>query len=192
MLNYTSLFADLEELFRSAGQDPASFRRLAREVERVRDNPDDYYTEVATDYVIRLEERVSEAGAQLSPEEITLLRAYLGLAPQDPEREQRLVDDLARLEDDLRTVLKLKDQPLNLKNLDGLRRLLDRMEDVLPRITRTLHKRQLAAAFDAAVSEDGAVLSPDWLSRAIRHALEGSDTATHLTSSEESASWGGA
>ena len=57
MLNYTSLFSDLEELYQGAGRDPASFRLLAREVGRANDDLRDYYNEVAADYVLRLERR---------------------------------------------------------------------------------------------------------------------------------------
>ena len=57
MLNYTSLFNDLEAFYEGAGQDPRSFRRLAREVRRVRESLDDYTHEVSQDYVLRFFER---------------------------------------------------------------------------------------------------------------------------------------
>lgn len=187
MLNYTSLFADLEALFANAGRDPASFRRLAREVGRVGESLAEYCSEVSTDYVIRLQQRLGQKDAQLSAEEVNLLRSFLGLAPPDPERDQRLVDDLARLEENLQKALQLKDRPLSLKNLDDLRRLLDRMGAVLPRIVAALEEREEIQRFERAVGQsESGELDRVWLQRRIRRALAGSDLAA--APSEESTS----
>jgi hypothetical protein len=185
MLNYTSLFSDLERLFQSAGREPTTFRRLMREVQRVREDLDAYYGEVATDYVIRLEERLAQGGdgLQLAPQEVTLLRAFLGLPPQDAARDARLVDDLARLEAELQQALALKGRPLSLKNLDALRRQLDGMQSVLPGIVRALESRERARRFEEALAEDGQVRDRGWLLAQVRRALSGGEEA--LTSSEE-------
>ena len=177
MLNYTSLFADLEELFAGAGRDPASFRRLAREVEQVQSNVDEYCAEVTRDYAARLEHRLLQPGARLSPEEVGLLRAYLGLAPPDPERDQRLVDDLGALEADLREVLSLRNRPLRLEHLDRLRALLDRMRGVMPRIVFALEALGRSRRFDEAVGagEDERPLDRAWLVEAIRAARVGEE-----------------
>lgn len=178
MLNYTSLFDDLDELFKKAGRDPVSFRRLAREVQRVSEDLDEYYFEVATDYVIRLEQRLNQPDAQLSTEEATLLRAYLGLPPKDRERDARLVNDLTQLEQRVTDALELKSRPLSLKNLDALRRLLDGMKAILPSIIRALDERQRAQEFEEAVGDGGAGMNRQWLVNAVRRALEGSDAGT--------------
>ncbi|RMG09437.1 MAG: hypothetical protein D6731_19785 [Planctomycetota bacterium] len=173
MLNYTSLFSDLEELFRNAGRDPASFRRLMREVQRVREDLDEYYLEVAADYLGRLEERLARTEApRLSPEEVTLLRAVLGLPSHDPERDARLVEDIGSLEQKLERVLALRGRPLSLKNLDELRRHLESMQSLLPGIVHALSERERARRFEEAVG-DGEALDREWLLAAIRRILAG-------------------
>ena len=183
MLNYTSLFDDLEELFHSTGEEPASFRRLSREVERVHANLADYYDEVAIHYVLRLERRLSQANPRLSAEEVTLLRGYLRLAPKDPERNRRLLNDLAQLEAALGELLDLKGRPLSLKNLDGLRRLLGRMAAVTPGIILVLEEQKRAQAFERAVgpaaesAQPAEVADAPWLLNAVRRILVGSSAA---------------
>ena len=185
MLNYTSLFDDLQDLYRSAGQDPRSFRRLARELGRVTEDLDEYYSEVSCDYVIRLLTRLEEDDqANLSPEEVTLVRAFLGYPPHDPGRDARLVDDLSALEKNLDKVMKLKDRPLSMKNLDALRRLLGRMKAAVPPIVSYLEEREHARRFDMAVGPDGGERGREWLIVTLRRAIEGADP-TSIPSSEE-------
>lgn len=174
MLNYTSLFSDLEARFRSAGRDPASYRRMATEVARAADDLRDYVREVTTDYVLRLERRLGQPGARLSREERGLLRAFLGHPPDDPERDRALVDDLTLLEDSVAALQPLRDVPLNLRNLEALRRLLDRMEVVLPRIIAALEAREAARRFDEATDEGGQIIDREWLHAEVRRALRGS------------------
>jgi hypothetical protein len=185
MLNYTSLFDDLQELYKSAGQDPRSFRRLAREVARVAEDLDETYTEVAGDYVVRLLARLEgDDEAMLSEQEVTLVRAFLGLPPRDPERDARLVDDLSALETTLGQVLELKDRPLSMKNLDALRRLLGRMKAAVPPIVHSLEERERARRFDEAAGPDGGKRGRDWMVVTLRRAVEGADPSS-ITSSEE-------
>lgn len=175
MLNYTSLFADLEGLFDHAGRDPASFRRFAREVQRVNESLAEYCNEVASDYVIRLEQRLRQPDSQLSDEEINLLRSFFGLAPADPRRDQRLVDDLARVQESLGHVMELKERSLSLKSLDALRRLLVRMETTLPGIVSALEEREALREFERAVgqgAEGTGELDRPWLLKAIRQSLD--------------------
>ena len=138
MLNYTTLFADLEALYAGAGRDAASFRRLLREVQRVRGDVDEVTREMASDYVAILARKLAgpKRPARLSEQEIELLRGFLGLPPANPEGEQRLLATLAELERELEAVLSLKDQPLRLRNVDGLRLRLDGMEAALQRTPR--------------------------------------------------------
>jgi hypothetical protein len=174
MLNYSSLFSDLDGRFRSAGRDPGSYRRMAKDVERFREDLRDYTLEVTTDYVARLERRLAAAGARLTSEERGLLRAFLGYPPDDPERDRLLVDDLSRLEESVDALRPLRDVPLNLKNLELLRRLLARMEATLPRIVDALDERERARRFEEALAEDGEVLDREWLLGEVRRALRGS------------------
>ena len=188
MLNYTSLFADLEELFQSAGRDPDTFQRLAREVDHIGENLQEYYQEVACDYVVRLQQRLNQPDSTLSPEEIEFLRAFLGLAPADQEREERLVSELACLEENLAKLLLLKDRPLNLKNLDGLRRLLGRMQTSLPRIVEALAERREQERFLKAVGDGGETMDRKRLLRTLHKALAGIDTSPSTPSEETSGS----
>lgn len=175
MLNYTSLFADLEQLFQGAGRDVASFRRLQREVARASVDLREYYEDVAHDYVIRLEQRLSaDPQASLTHEEASLLRGFLGIPLQDAEREQQLLLDLERLEETMQSLLRLKGAPLNLRNLDALRRLLDRLEVLLPKLIEVMTDRQRAQAFEQALGDLGAGLDREWLVVELRRALEGS------------------
>ncbi|HBP19183.1 MAG TPA: hypothetical protein DEA08_15525 [Planctomycetes bacterium] len=173
MLNYTTLFADLEALYAGAGRDAASFRRLLREVQRVRGDVDEVTREMASDYVAILARKLAgpKRPARLSEQEIELLRGFLGLPPANPEGEQRLLATLAELERELEAVLSLKDQPLRLRNVDGLRLRLDGMEAALLRIIQDLSRREEARRFERAVS--GATLDHEWLLRAIERALRG-------------------
>jgi hypothetical protein len=168
VLNYTSLFSDLEARFRAAGQDAASYSRMAKEVARAGEDLRDYLEEVTRDYVARLERRLTAAGAQLTPEESGLLRAFLGFPPDDPERDRLLVDDLARLEEGVLGLAPLRGLPLNLRNLEVLRRLLTRMQTVLPRIVHALEERDRARRFDDAVGDDGVVREREWLLAELR------------------------
>lgn len=174
MLNYTSLFSDLEARFRSAGRDPSSYRRMQTEVARAAEDLRDYLREVTTDYVVRLERRLGQPGARLSREERGLLRAYLGHPPEDPERDRALVDDLTQLEESVAALQPLRDVPLNLRNLEALRRTLGRMDLVLPRIVGALEEREAARRFDEAVDDAGQVLDREWLHAEVRRALRGS------------------
>lgn len=173
MLRYASLFSDLERLFASAGRDPASFARLAREVERVEGDLAAYCREVADDYVRRLERRLARPGAALSPDEVDLLGAYLGILPPDGERDRRLVEDLARLEAGLDELRALQERPLSLGNLAELRRALGRMDAVLPAIRHTLQADALRERFQAAAGApdpDGGAVAPrdaEWLLEAL-------------------------
>ncbi len=186
MLNYTSLFSDLEARFRSAGRDPGSYRRMATEVARAADDLRDYVREVTTDYVVRLERRLAQPDARLSREERALLRAFLGHPPEDPERDRALVDDLTRLDESVAGLQPLRDVPLSLRNLDALRRLLDRMETVLPRIVAALEVREAARRFDEATDESGQVLDREWLHAEVRRALHGSGDGSGHGSGHES------
>lgn len=177
MLNYSSLFSDLDARFRSAGRDPASYRRMAKDVERAREDLREYMLEVTTDYVTRLERRLGAPGARLSGEERGLLRAFLGHPPEDPERDRLLVDDLARLEESVAGLRPLREVPLNLKNLEALRRLLGRMEATLPRIVDALDEREGARRFDEAITDEGEVVDREWLVGEVRRALRGSQAA---------------
>ncbi len=175
MLNYSTLFADLERLFAGAGREPTSFRRLEREVARVEANLAEYCQEVAGDYVARIEQRLARADAQLSEDEVDLLRTYLGIAEPDPRREAQLVADLAAVEQDLAALLALQDRPLSLKNLGDLRRLLARMGAVLPRITGALEERRRLERFERAVGKLGpdgqrgeGPLDREWLRERLR------------------------
>lgn len=183
MLNYTSLFSDLEARFRAAGRDPGSYRRMAAEVARAGDDLRDYLREVTTDYVARLERRLSQPGPRLSREERDLLRGFLGHPPEDPERDRALVDDLGRLEESVTTLRPLRDVPLNLRNLEALRRVLARMEAVLPRIVEALEARERVRRFEEATQEPqgapderggGEVPDREWLLGEVRRALRGS------------------
>ncbi|MCO5168298.1 MAG: hypothetical protein M9894_18310 [Planctomycetes bacterium] len=170
VLNYSSLFTDLEARFRSAGRDPASYRRMAAEVGRAAQDLRDYMGEVAADYVARLERRLAQPGAGLTPEERGLVRAALGLPPEDPELDRALVEDLARLEESVAALAPLRDVPLSLRNVEALRRLLARMEGVLPRIVDALEAREGARRFDEAVGRGGEVHDREWLLVALRAA----------------------
>lgn len=174
MLNYASLFSDLEARFRSAGRDPSSYRRMATEVARAAEDLRDYVREVTTDYVVRLERRLGQPGARLSREERGLLRAFLGHPPDDAERDRALVDDLTRLEESVTALQPLRGVPLNLRNLEALRRLLDRMEGVLPRIVDALEVREAGRRFDEAIDDAGEVRDREWLHAEVRRALRGS------------------
>lgn len=176
MLHYTSLFTDLEQLFRTAGKSPASFRRLQREVERAGENLREYYLEVATDFAARLERRLLQPGAQLAPEEAALLRAFLGVPPADAEREQQLLDDLAELEEALETMLRLRGAPLHLRNLDALQRLLGRMGRLLDRIVPALEERERSRRFEAALADGGVRMDRHWLQEELRRVLSGSES----------------
>lgn len=170
MLNYSSLFGDLEDRFRSAGRDPASYRRMAAEVGRAAQDLRDYMGEVAADYVARLERRLQQPGARLTPEERGLVRAATGLDPEDPELDRALVEDLTRLEESVAALAPLRDVPLSLRNVEALRRLLARMEVVLPRIVEALEGRARARRFDEAVDPSGEVHDREWLLAALRAA----------------------
>lgn len=170
MLNYTSLFSDLESLYQGAGEDPVSFRRLAREVRRVRESLDDYTHEVSEDYVLRLEERLARGDARLSDDEVELLRAYLGVSPADPQADQRLVDDLQALGNEVSGVISLRDQPLRLRNLEGLRRRLAQMEFLLPGLVVVLEERARRQRFERAAGLGEAGVDPVWLLSALRAA----------------------
>lgn len=174
MLHYTSLFTDLEQLFRTAGKSPASFRRLQREVSRARTNLREYYLEVASDFATRLERRLVLPGAQLQPEEAALLRAFLGVPPADAEREQQLLDGLTELEETLQALLRLKGSPLQLRNLDALQRLLERMDRLLDRIVPALEERDRERRFEAALGDGGAGMDRQWLLDELRKVLAGS------------------
>lgn len=171
MLNYTSLFSDLERLYEVAGQDPSSFRRLAREVRRVRESLNDYTHEVSVDYVLRLEARLARGDARLSEDEVELLRAYLGVSPPDPQADQRLVDDLHSLGTEVSGVINLRDQPLRLRNLEGLRRRLGSMEFLLPGLVLILEERAHRQRFElaAGLGEEGRV-DAAWLLAALKAA----------------------
>ena len=170
MLNYTSLFNDLEGLFEGAGQDPRSFRRLAREVRRVRESLDDYTHEVSQDYVLRVEQRLANGDLSLSAEEAELLRAYLGVAPADPRADQRVVDDLRVLESELKGVIGLRDQPLRLRNLEGLQARLAMMEVLLPGLVAALEERERRRRFEAAAGLADSEVDAAWLLRSLRAA----------------------
>jgi len=184
VLNYTNLFSDLEALFRSAGRDPRSFRRLLNEVRRAGDDLREYYDEVARDYVLRLEARLANEGAALTQKEADLLRAYLGLPPEDAERDQQMLADLERVEECVQAMLRLKGQPLNLRSLDGLRRLLDRLEDLLPRIIDALEERERIRAFEAALGDGGEGMDREALLRQLRTALEAAEEQAYVSSEE--------
>jgi hypothetical protein len=175
LLNYTSLFADLEQHFQNAGRDAASFRQLQRKVARASVDLREYYEEVAHDYVIRVEQRLStHPEAALTQEEASLLRGFLGIPLLDAEREQQLLSDLERLEESMQSLLRLKGAPLSLRNLDALRRLLDRLETLLPKLVEALSDRERASRFDEALGDLGATLDRAWLAAELRRALEGS------------------
>jgi hypothetical protein len=176
MLNYTTLFADLEALYAGAGRDPASFRRLAREVERVRSSVGQVTQEMAADYVVLLLQRLSRGDVQLKADEVELLRGFLGFAPDDPQEEQRLLADLGELETLVPEILALKDEPLRLRHLEGLRRRLIRLEELLPHVTRVLERREQAERFVEATGGSGSI-DREWLVGAIRQALDGSGVA---------------
>lgn len=176
MLNYTSLFSDLESLFEGAGEDPVSFRRLAREVRRVRESLDDYTHEVTEDYVLRLEARLAGGEARLSEDEVELIRAYLGVSPSDPQAEQRLVDDLRALSTEVSGVISLRDKPLRLRNLEGLRRRLAQMEFLLPGLIVVLEERGRRQRFEQAAGLGGGDVDAAWILSALRAARgEGSE-----------------
>lgn len=168
MLRYTSLFADLESRFRSAGRESGSYRRLQREVERAAQDVRDYCAEVAADWVARLERRLAAPDARLSPEEQALARAVLGLPLPDAERDRALADDVARLEAAAASVRPLAGAKLTLGNLDALRRHLDRMAGALPRIVDALEQREREARFEAALQEP---FDRQWLLAALRQAV---------------------
>lgn len=178
VLHYTSLFTDLEQLFRTAGKSPASFRRLQREVERAGENLREYYLEVAADFATRLERRLLHPGAQLAPEEAALLRAFLGVPPADAEREQQLLDSLAELEEALETLLRLRGAPLHLRNLDALQRLLARMGRLLDRIVPALEERETSRRFEAALADGGPRMDRHWLLEELRRVLGGQAAGT--------------
>ena len=104
----------------------------------------------------------------------SLLRGFLGIPLQDAEREQQLLLDLERLEETMQSLLRLKGAPLNLRNLDALRRSLDRLEALLPKLIEALTDRRRAQEFDMALGDLGASLDREWLLLALRRALEGS------------------
>lgn len=170
MLNYTSLFSDLESLYEGAGEDPVSFRRLAREVRRVRESLDDYTHEVSEDYVLRLEDRLSRGDARLSEDEVELIRAYLGVSPADPQADQRLLDDLRALSTEVSGIVSLRDKPLRLRNLEGLRRRLAQMEFLLPGLVVVLEERARRRRFERAAGIGGEPVDADWLLTALRAA----------------------
>jgi hypothetical protein len=167
VLNYTSLFSDLEGLYEGAGQDPSSFRRLEREVRRVRESLEDYTREVSEDYVLRLEARLSSGDARLSADEVELLRAYLGVSPADPQADQHLVEDLRALETEIAGVISLRDQPLRLRNLEGLRRRLGLMEFLLPGLILILEERNRRQRFEEAAGLEEGGVDAAWLLAAL-------------------------
>ncbi|MGE0712270.1 MAG: hypothetical protein AB7N76_32380 [Planctomycetota bacterium] len=190
MLSYTTLFADLEALFQGAGRDPASYRRLAREVRRVRASVDGVTREMAADYAALLLQRLGRAdqgGWALAPEEAALLRGFLGLPPEDPELEPRLLADLGELEATVSEVLALKDQPLRTRHLEGLRRRLARLDQLAGRVAGALEEREQDERFQRATRE-ASPAEREWLMRAIRGALSGEDLP--LDESEETGGLG--
>jgi len=70
VLEYTSLFANLEELFEAAGGDPDGYRKLLREVANAQGELRTYYDEVTGDFVERLKRRLVQPEVQLSEEEV--------------------------------------------------------------------------------------------------------------------------
>lgn len=185
MLKYTSLFRDLEELFRSTDRHPASFRRLAREVERASEDVRDYHREVAAAYVEQLVRRLAQPEARLSPDEVQLVRGFLALPPDDPERERRLVDDLGRLEECVRGLGQLAGEPLSIRNLGLLQRWLQRMRRTLPRIVDALEDLAAIRAFEAAAGLAGdGELDREWLQAELTQALLGTDEGQPLPRAE--------
>jgi hypothetical protein len=173
VLEYTSLFSDLEELFRSAGRDPNSFRRLAREVDRAAVDLREYTSEVAGDYAQRLEARLADPAAEpLSEEERSLLRGFLNQPAPDAERDQRALEAIGRLEECKASLLLQRDKPLSLRSLETVRTLLARMRSLLPGIVADLEDRNQAQRFDDAVSEAATVDNREWLLDELRRALE--------------------
>lgn len=170
MLSYTSLFDDLEARFKAADQDPHSYARLAREVERAVFDLREYCSEVGAEYAARLERRLGQP-CTLSPEEGALVRAFLGIAPADADRDRLLLDDLARLEQAIGGLGPLRGRPLTPKNLDVLRRLLGRMQGVLPRIVEALEERERARRFEEAWGDGAATLDREWLRAELRRVL---------------------
>ncbi|MEZ6183630.1 MAG: hypothetical protein R3F62_01315 [Planctomycetota bacterium] len=155
MLEYTALFANLEELFDAAGGGPEGYRKLLREVANARDELKTYYDTVTHDFVERLKRRLVQPEVQLGEEEVTLLRAYLGLPPADAEREERLLADLAGLQESMDELRRLRAGRLSMDGLQQLRRVLDRMSATLPPIVVGLEVRERVRAFEQAVG-DGA------------------------------------
>jgi hypothetical protein len=170
VLSYTSLFDDLESRFKAAHDDPHSYARLAREVERAAFDLREYCAEVGAEYAQRLERRIAQP-VTLSAEEGALVRAFLGIAPADAERDRLLLDDLARLEQSIAGLAPLRGRPLTPKNLDVLRRLLSRMQGVLPRIVEALEERERARRFEEAWGDGGPGLDRGWLKTELRRAL---------------------
>lgn len=158
MLEYTSLFANLEELFEAAGGDPDGYRKLLREVANAQGELRTYYDEVTGDFVERLKRRLVQPEVQLSEEEVRLLRAYLGLPPEDAEREDRLLADLSELQESMDELRRLRAGRLSMDGLQQLRRVLDRMSARLPAIVSGLEVKNRVREFERAIGDGATTL----------------------------------
>lgn len=158
MLEYTALFANLEELFEAAGGGPEGYRKLLEEVALARGELRTYYDEVTRDFVERLKRRLVQPEVQLSEEEVLLLRAYFGLPPVDSERDARLLADLAALQESMDELRRLRAGRLSMDGLQQLRRVLDRMGAHLPGIVAELEVKERVRRFEQAVGDGSAGL----------------------------------
>jgi hypothetical protein len=164
-------FDEILRLYRHAGRDAASYRRLGRELERTRDELAGYLRDMARDYVVRLEKRLQRPGAHLTPDEIDLIWAWENLRPHDAARERLLLDDLAALTRVLDEVASLQGRRLGAKELERLRRLLGDGTLVLPRIVRALEEQEAARRLQAELGDGAATLKREALLERLRRGL---------------------
>lgn len=166
-----SLFDEILALYRDAGRDPESYRRLERELSRTQTELRGYLRDVARDYVLRLERRLQRSQAHLTPEDMELIRAWEGLRREDPRRERRLLDDLAALAGTLDEVAARKGKRLGPGQLSELRRLLEDGARVLPGIARALEEHEAARKLEAELGDGVTTLKREALLERLRRGL---------------------
>jgi len=167
------IFDEILSLYRNAGSDGASYKRLERELQRTQDELKGYLHEMAHDYIVRLEKRLQRPGAHLTADEQDVVWAWTGLHPPDSRRERILLDDLAALKGVLDEVAALKGKRLGVAQLDRLRRLLEDGALVLPRIVRALEEQARARELQDELGDGGASLKREALLERIRRGLSG-------------------
>ena len=155
MLNFSSLYSELESLYSHAGRDPESFRRFAGALERAQVELRATFEEMTRDFAERTLARLRREGAEVTEEDVRLLRSWItGEATGgDLRNDDALLDRLGELQGALEELGDVRHEPLSLGSLDRVRQLLRRCARVTPDIVNTLERMDLVRRFDEALGE---------------------------------------